>query len=167
MYKVAALLLAAAILVGAGWYLGIQSSTSNNTTGDFNLIFQYGINKLDTFKGMYTKDMVQDPAVTIPMVLTVGERRSIQSKMKDIGFFNYPDQFIEPEFERQTPFQPSTIYNFEVVSESGRKKLKWLDGYYGQSEQAKKLRELIQYIANIIESKPEYQQLPPARGAYQ
>ena len=62
----------------------------------FNLIFRYGVgarNELNTFKGTYTRDMVQDPSITIPLSLTKDDLDKIYQKMVEIDFFSYPDEF--------------------------------------------------------------------------
>ena len=48
---------------------------------------------LDTFKGTYTKDMVMDPSITVPLSLSEEEMDRIYQKMVEIDFFNYPDKF--------------------------------------------------------------------------
>ncbi|MDZ4230961.1 MAG: hypothetical protein U1B77_03995, partial [Dehalococcoidales bacterium] len=63
---------------------------------NFNMIFRYGVmarNELDTFQGIYTKDMIADPSITVPLSLTEEELDSIYRKMVEIGFFSYPDEF--------------------------------------------------------------------------
>ncbi len=56
---------------------------------NFNLIFKYGIfakNELNTFDGTYTKDMVQDPSITVELSLSEEELDSIYEKMAECRF---------------------------------------------------------------------------------
>ena len=51
------------------------------TPGDssFNLIFRYGVgarNELNTFEGMYTKDMIMDPSITVNLTLSEEELKT-------------------------------------------------------------------------------------------
>ena len=63
---------------------------------DFNLIFRYGVgakNELNTFEGTYTRDMISDPSITVPLSLTEEEQDRIYKKMVEIDFFDYPEKF--------------------------------------------------------------------------
>ena len=141
---------------------------------NFNLIFRYGImagNTLNTFEGTYTKDMVRDPSITVPLALTEEEMDRIYQKMVEIDFFNYPDNFsisVPPGVPTglRTPY-PS--YYFRVEYNSTTKELWWDDEIVCkdfQDEKADQLRELIELIRDIIESKEEYKELPEPRSAY-
>ncbi len=151
----------------------ITSGESN-----FNLIFAYGVeakNNLDTFKGTYTRDMVYGPHITINLYLSKNELDRIYQKMVEIDFFDYPDNFsvsVSPgEAWMLTPY---SSYYFKVKHDSKIKELWWDDNKFWkkgdeltyEDEKAKKLKELIELIINIIESKEEYMKLPTPRGGY-
>lgn len=137
------------------------------------LIFRYGYgtpvkNELNTLNNTYTKDMIGDPPVTTHLSLSKGELDTIISKMKEIGFFGYPDWFSVPTQPGGmvgcvTPFES---YYFRVECDSGAKGLYWDDNITNANKDADKLRELIRLIKGIVESKPEYQRLPAPRGGY-
>lgn len=155
---------------------------------EFNFIFKYGYsstpkNVLDTYKETYTKDMVSDPSVTIKMVLSGEELDSILQKMKEIDFFNYPDEFIIIIAPGSTKVlvTPNLKYHFKVEYEGEIKELWWNDEIVWQDEFLKelqeeiilenkeevvKLYEFISLIRSIIENKEEYKELPKPRGAY-
>src|SRR4030067_1505684 len=104
--------------------LGI-SGCDDQTPGEsgFNLIFKYGIgakNELDTFQGIYTKDMVMDPSITIPLPLSREEKDRIYQKMVEIDFFNYPGKFsiTVPAGERSAIVTPFSSYYFKVQFDS-------------------------------------------------
>ena len=63
-------------------------------------------------------------------------------------------------------FTPYPTYYFRVEYNSDTKELLWHDNMLTEDEKAMKLRELINFIRNIIESKEEYKKLPPAQGGY-
>jgi hypothetical protein len=136
----------------------------------FNLRLRYGIdarNELNTFQNTYTKDLILDGTVTAPFVLSDAESEQIKDKMFEIEFFSYPDTFVAVRTDTIVGYvTPHLTYDFEVRHNSSVKRLYWDDGFITNDQRATRLRELIRLIQNIIEAKPEYQQLPPARGGY-
>ncbi|MGD0779503.1 MAG: hypothetical protein ABR954_01795 [Dehalococcoidales bacterium] len=148
-----------------------QAAGDNPQKSDFNFIFKYGVsggNTLDTFHGTYTRDMILDPAITIDMVLTAAEMDSIYQKMLEIDFFNYPDKFSVDVADNETKIEvtPYPTYFFKVEYSGKTKELLWHDKYVNSDAQANKLKELINLVKSIIESKAEYQALPEASGGY-
>ena len=138
---------------------------------DFNFIFKYGVtgrNTLDTLQGTFTKDMVMDAAITIKLTLSGEEMDSIYQKMVEIDFFSYPDKFSVdvPEGELKTEVSPYATYFFRVTYGAKTKELLWHDKLTNSDEKADKLKELINFIRNIIESREEYKNLPEARSGY-
>jgi hypothetical protein len=138
---------------------------------DFNLIFKYGVtarNELNTFNGTYTKDMVSDPSITVALSLTEEERDRIYQKMVEIDFFDYPDKFSVsvPAGEAFGMVTPYSSYYFKVEHDSKLKELWWEDKITNENDKADKLRELISFIGDIIESKEEYQKLPAPTSGY-
>ena len=61
---------------------------------------------------------------------------------------------------------PYSTYYFYVESAETKKELLWSDSVVNPDQDADKLRELIQLIRGIVESKNEYKKLPPTRGSY-
>ena len=137
---------------------------------NFNVRLRYGIlarNELNTFGNTFTKDLILDGTVTVPFTLSQADLDSIDGKMNQIGFFSYPDTFVVRSQDSMRVFiTPNNTYEFEVASQKTLKTLFWDDAIIAGDPQATKLRELITLIRRIVESKPEYGQLPPARGAY-
>jgi hypothetical protein len=154
--------------------MGCDEQTPNEQTSeepDFNLIFKYGVmarNKLDTFQGTYTKDMVMDPPITVELSLSEGEREIIYQKMVEIEFFSYPDEFSVsvPPGELVGIVTPYASYYFKVEYNSQIKELRWEDEITNPDEKAERLRELIKLIREIVESKGEYKELPEPTSAY-
>ena len=137
----------------------------------FNLIFKYGVgakNELNTFEGTYTRDMVQDPSITVDLSLSQEELDMIYQKMIEIDFFDYPDKFsvpISPD-GMVTSVTPYSSYYFKVEYDSKVKDLRWEAEIINKNEQADKLRELIKLIRDIIESREEYKKLPQPTSGY-
>ena len=149
-------------------FTGCQPQQQN--TSDFNFIFKYGVqggNVLDTFKGMYTWDMVRGSDVTTRLTLTQDELNQIHTKMDEIDFWNYPDNFeVIPTGDLVSVVTPFNSYYFRVQNGNVTKELRWDDEITNPNAQADKLRELITLITGIIRSKPAYQRLPEPRAVY-
>ena len=151
-------------------FVSCSDLNSPEPARNFNVRLRYGIlarNELDTFGNTFTKDLILDGTVTVPFHLSQADLDSIEAKMNQIGFFSYPDTFMvkSPDSMRAT-IVPYNTYDFKVESGSTLKTLFWNDFIIASDPQAAKLRELITLIRTIIESKQEYRQLPPPRGAY-
>lgn len=153
----------------------LEETPKINVKSNFNFIFKYGVdarNMLNTFEKTYRKDMIVDPFITVELSLPNEELDSIYQKMIEIDFFNYPDTFsIYLPGKGYGIHTPYYSYYFKVECDSIIKELWWEDKieYYDKKlkdEKAKKLKELIKYIINIIESKEEYKKLPKPRGGY-
>jgi hypothetical protein len=151
--------------------MGCSVAIAHEADSGFNFIFKYGVsggNTLDTFQGTYTRDMILDPAIIIDLVLTAAEMDSIYQKIVEIDFFNYPDKFNVhvADNETKTEVAPYSSYFFKVEYNGKTKELLWHDKYLNSDIQGDKLKELINLIKSIIESKPEYQALPKPSGGY-
>jgi len=159
-------------------------STTNKSSvpgSDYVLLFRYGAgwttngetisgryNQLDTLHGTYTKDMIATPSTTVSLILPASDMAAIYAKMQEIDFFAYPSDFSvkPPPGSNTTMVTPSQLYYLEVNEGSMAKTLLWNDNILNPDTQATKLRDLIQLIKSIIESKAEYKALPPASGGY-
>jgi hypothetical protein len=166
------LVLVAALLGTAGCTAPPPSSVPPPSSSNFNLTFKYGIgawNELNTSQGTYTKDMIMDPPITVNLSLSKEELDRIYQKMVEINFFGYPDKFsvsVSPG-ESVGMVTPYCSYYFKVEYDAKVKELSWKDNIINEDKKAEKLRELINLIRDIIESKEEYKQLPPPKGGYQ
>jgi hypothetical protein len=139
-----------------------------------NIIFRYGSssgkhpNELDTFKGIFIKDMVNKDPVMTKLDLTQEEMDTIHRMMVEIDFFSYPEWF-HPKIEgdiisTQTPF---TGYYLEYHNESGTKVVYWTTQYTAlEDTQYQNLKELALLIIEILQAKPEYKKLPEPTAGY-
>ena len=82
--------------------------------------------------------------------------------MIQVNFFSYPDTFKYPG----DIMRPFSTYKFFVETDTIQKNLYWEDEIHTPNQDADKLRDLINFIIDIIESKQEYQELPTPRGGY-
>jgi hypothetical protein len=144
---------------------------------EFELIFTFGVkgsrylpvNRLDTMRDTYTQDMVVDSPVIVKMRLPEEDMEAILSKMKEIGFFQYPTAFsVRPDpggaIVVVTPF---SSYHFRVYSHGIIvKELRWDNEIMNQDPKADSLRELISFIIEKIQSDPAYGGLPEPRAGY-
>ena len=164
-----------ALVVALLGTVGCTAPTSGESNepgeSDFNLIFKYGVmarNELNTFQGTYNKDMVMDPSITVSLSLSEKELDRIYRKMAEIDFFGYPDEFsvAVPAGELVGRVTPYSSYYFKVEHDSDIKELWWEDEITNEDERADKLRELIELIRDIVESKEEYKELPSPTSGY-
>jgi hypothetical protein len=150
-------------------FISCSHSTTPPETRDFNVKFNYGVtarNILNTFQNTYTKDLIFDGDTMVPFKLSAIDLKQILDKIIEIGFFEYPDTFIVPTEGPVTIVRPSSKYKFDVSTKVSNKHLYWDDEIRNENAQAIKLRELNALIIGIIQSKPEYSQLPPVNGGY-
>ncbi len=87
------LTLSALLLSSCGQALQGSPQTRLPAENDFSLVFKYGVgarNVLDTAQGTYTKDMIEDPPITIELKLTRDDLDRILAKTNDIDFWSYP-----------------------------------------------------------------------------
>ena len=147
-------------------FVGFVWNPLYSPRGDFNLVFKYGVgakNELNTFRGMYTKDMVIDHSITIRLTLSQQELAQIHQKMADIDFFNLPESFPQRSDYFVTP---SSDYYLKVQNGSRTKEVSWNSNSQLDANVEEGLCELVELIRSIVDQKLEYKILPPARGGY-
>jgi hypothetical protein len=138
---------------------------------NFAFSFEYGsCNRdiLDTFNSTFTKDMIVDPAVTIPFKLSDLQTIEIYKKMVEVGFFEYPDNFSIPIPKNGTVgiVTPAMRYQITVRNGDLTKTLLWVDEIIDPTmSEAENLRSLFWLIINMIQNSEEYKQLPEPRAA--
>ena len=135
-------------------------------------VFAYGPHKprnvLDTTRGTFTKDMILASSITVPFRLSGDELARIFRRIVAIDFWSYPSRSVSHGDGQR--FEPPAGMEYEtrltVITEQGSKTVRWSGGYYADDRRAQDLRDLATLIQRIIESRPEYKQLPPAEGGY-
>jgi hypothetical protein len=135
----------------------------------FNILIRYGVNarnELNTFNDTVTKDLILDGTVTIKLILSRADFDSIESRMLSIDIFSFPDTFVALHSDTVSFIEPHETYVLKVRRDSRWKDVFWEDSIISSDPRRTKLREAIEFIRRLVESKPEYKQLPPARGGY-
>ena len=139
-----------------------------------NIIFRYGIsgakhmNELNTFKGIFIKDMVNKDPVKTKLDLTQAELDTVYRKMVDIDFFSYPRGF-QPKLEGDVigEVEPFSILYLEYRDGSRVKVVQWNTRYWAPEDpEYQNLKELASLIIKLIQDKPEYQKLPEPTAGY-
>lgn len=129
------------------------------------LLFRYGFgNRLDTFHGTYTKDLILDGSITIPFWLTKAEQDSVLTQLEQADFFNLPDTISALE---GVIIQPDPGLQLLRVQLGGRvKTVVWFPPVDQELKVGQSVLQLFKSIETIIQAKPEYKTLPPTRGGY-
>jgi hypothetical protein len=129
------------------------------------LLFQYGFrDELNTFNGTLTKDLVLNGTVTVPFWLTKSEQESVLVELARVDFFYLPDTLLRMAGVDISPNSGTQLLRIEVGSQT--KTVIWSYLIDPSHPASQRITQLSQAIQGIIESKPEYKQLPPARGGY-
>lgn len=137
-----------------------------NPAPDFAFRFAYGAcgqDVLDTFAGMYAKDMLVTTPITISLVLNPEQQTFIYTKMRDINLFAYPETYIIPtEYAAQvTQVVPAMNYGFTVRNAAHTYRVQWRDNIVEPTTpEAERLRELATLIINVIDQQQAVRQLP-------
>jgi hypothetical protein len=114
-------------------------------------------NYVDTFNGTLTKDLAADGTITVPFWLTLEEQDSILAELNRTGFYDLPNTIPGTPGIRLEPDPGPQVLRIEF---GGRvHQVTWF--ITSGNEQ---ILRLSQFIRDLVESKPEYKNLPPARG---
>jgi hypothetical protein len=135
----------------------------------FDLQFRYGVlarNELNTFDNTITKDLILDGQATSRLVLSAQDLDTLESQFVAIDINSYPDTFVVQTGDTVCIITPYATYNTKVRMGPTWKEVYWEDSIVSSDPRATRLRQVLAFIQALIEAKPEYQQLPPARGGY-
>ncbi len=136
----------------------------------FNLSLRYGVgakNELNTFNDTFTKDLILDGTVTTRLVLAQPDFDSIKARLLAIDIFSYPDTFVAAQVDTTiVAISPLPEYLLTMKLDGKAKEVFWLEPAITSDPRAVRLREVFSFIRQLIESKPEFKQLPDARGGY-
>jgi hypothetical protein len=148
----------------------LSTSHLPHPEGNFAFTFEFGsCNRdiLDTFNGTFTKDMIVDPAVTIPFQLSDSQTTAIYQEMVEIGFFDYPEVFSIPTPDNGIVgmVTPAMRYCMTVRNGDLIKTLSWVDEITEPTTpEAERLRSLFGLIIDMIQESPDYKQLPEPKA---
>ena len=135
--------------------------------GDFGFRFEVGdclTERLDTFNGVFTKNLGGEPArtVTAQIVLTDAQMRAIYRTIENIRFFDYPSTFVgvPTGLQEVTTFHPAPTYRLEVRNGGVVHTVLWKDAYKPTTAEADRLRDLVSTVLGFIHENPEFKRLP-------
>lgn len=159
------------IILCSAYLMAACASPSPNDYGaspepNFAFTFEYGScnnDILDTFKGTFTKDMIIDPAVTIPFQLTQNQITEIYQKMVEIDLWDYPDVFAIKTPRRGVVgiVTPAMSYRITVRNGEMTKTIFWFDEITDPTTlEAERLRSLFSMMIDMVQNSPEYKKLP-------
>jgi protein TonB len=132
------------------------------------LVFETGDGvRVDTFRGLFTKDLVGHTDTTIALSLTPAELDSILRRVKEVRLLELPE-LLAPEGCGEWP---RTSLRLLVRAEGKERQFDWWNWWecsasIRESETYKGLNQVIRLITGIVEAKAEYKTLPRPRGAY-
>ena len=131
---------------------------------------KYGwANELNTFEQTFQKDLVLDGVATTDFWFTTKEQEEILAEVESVNFFSLPDTvgynlvkdtialFIQPHPGWQ---------HLRIRHDNQEKIVSWYDLNIYEDEYSASLSKLVRVVIEIIELKPAYQALPPAKGGY-
>ena len=130
-------------------------------------MFAYGVgaeNVLDTGAGTFTKDLIADPPVTVPLRLSDDEIARIERRLEAIRFRTYPEVYETAGDGGRA--EPHLTYRWEVTTADGVQVVRWEDAVFNDDPRAADLRSLASLIRHFVERKPEYKALPEPSGGY-
>jgi hypothetical protein len=132
---------------------------------DFNFSLTYGSygkEKIDTFKDVVVKDLVEEGTIEVSISLTEEEMKGIYNEMMQINIMGELD--LDKDKECHSEPQRFSSWNIQM---DGKTKFYSFNSYCDYPEDVLKLLNLEEYIHNIVSLKEEYKALPESRGAYQ
>ena len=155
-------------LVFAFMILAIYGCNNNINAPEFKIIdiqFRYGFNnELNTFEGTYQKDLIMDGTVVTEFSLTTAEQKSILAELQSNGFFELPDTV---KAMPMIAFEPNPGIQYLRAKHGEKDKtVSWFYPLPQNDANSERINSLTGFLIEVIESKPEYKALPPARGGY-
>jgi hypothetical protein len=143
----------------------MSAKPHNEMPEDFNFSLTYGSygkEKIDTFKDVVVKDLVEEGTIEASISLTEDEMKQIYNEMMKINVMGELD--LDKDEECHSEPQRVSIWNIQM---DGKIKSFYFNSYCDYPEDVLKLLNLEEYVRNIVSSKEEYKALPESSGAYQ
>ena len=135
--------------------------------GDFGFRFEVGdclTERLDTFDGVFTKNLGGEPArtVTAQISLTDAQMTAIYRAIENIRFFDYPSTCVGVPIGVQDVKTtiPSNTYRLEVRNAGVVHSVSWRDAYKPTTVEADRLRDLFSMVLGFVHEHPEFKRLP-------
>ncbi|MBN2424534.1 MAG: hypothetical protein JXR46_13955 [Calditrichaceae bacterium] len=149
--------------------LSCQNSSLEPEEQFVQIYLKYNYNNvLNTFDNTFQKDLVEDGVIKVKFLFTEEEQNKILKKANLLNFFLMPDTFIH-NFSDSIAASINPDPGEQILRikyKSNDKSTLWTYPPLEDNAQFNNLLELRGFIITIIESKPEYKNLPPAEGGY-
>jgi hypothetical protein len=169
------------ILVTAAAFLTLGQALTS--VGDFAFRLEYGSctnDVLDTFEGVYVRDLrAMVPPLSIPLTLPQRSIDLVFDAVIAAHFFDYPTDFRTIPRNPCTgtrnangattvscgssAFAPAEHYKLTVRAAGVTHTVSWHDAVRPSSDEADRLRTLLNTITEMIRALPEVQRLPLAQ----
>lgn len=133
---------------------------------NFSVSFGYGTvnkNEINTFNNTVTKDLVMNGTATANLTLTTEEMNDIYDVMREIDVLRELDLDNSDSNCSSTPVNED---HWEIQVDGEQRTFDWSSERCEMTDDANKLKELRNYIFDIVQDKKEYKELPEAAGGY-
>jgi hypothetical protein len=153
----------------------INNDLTASEASRYDLVFIYGVkgnrpdpvNKLDTMKGTFTKDMVMDPPITFGLTLTGEQMARIMERVEEIGFLSYSSLYAPPMGPVVGSVTPYSTYHLKLYRDGVMVKQVRMDtDRVSDDPRTENLVSLFTLIMDIIESTEAWKESPKPRGGY-
>ncbi|MDD5703389.1 MAG: hypothetical protein PHU23_15250 [Dehalococcoidales bacterium] len=141
---------------------------------DFDFIVTYGLggmNVMDTFKGVYTRDLIEAGSADVPLQLSQQEMIQIYSEMKKINIMKYPYTYsplrtVDSGLYDRSHVDPYYTYSLKLRINGRYKEIYWKNENYSVIGHSNNLKEMISSIFSIVNAKEIVKSMPTPRGGY-
>jgi hypothetical protein len=149
----------------AGCSTEVSVKPNKDIPDDFNFSLTYGSygkQKIDTFKDVVVKDLVEDGTIEASITLTEEEMKQIYNEMMKINVMGE----LDLDEEKECHSEPPRVSIWDIQMDGKTKSFNY-QSYCDYPEDVLNLLKLEEYIHNIVSTKAEYKALPESRGAYE
>lgn len=143
----------------------ISDKPNEDMPDDFNFSLTYGSyakKKIDTFKNIVVKDLVEDGTIEANIALTEEEMKQIHNEMIKINVMGE----LDLDEDKECHSEPPRVSIWDIQMDGKTKSFNY-QSHCNYPEDVLSLLKLEEYIHNIVSTKAEYKALPESRGAYE
>ncbi|MGF2617494.1 hypothetical protein FZC84_15385 [Rossellomorea vietnamensis] len=120
----------------------------------------YGKQKVDTFEDVVVKDLVEDGIIEAKIALSEEEMKNIRKKMLDLDLMN-DLQITAKECE----VEPISVSKWYIEMDAESKKIEY--NSCNKGKEITEIKNLEEYVHNLVIEKDQYKTLPEANGFYE
>ena len=137
---------------------------------DIEIIYRWGVhgrNRLNTYRGLITKDLVRGPAASAPFELTAVQKSRIIAVADSVGFWDLPRMIAPPDtMDTVSVNHPFTKHALKIAHEGRAHVIFWDHEICTPCAERDRATALGQLIERFVTDSPEYRALPKIRGGY-